>query len=102
MNPDIQQLYKEINDLKMRLDQFSRSSTVDRDVETALSERFSLQTVDRTNITALLGILQGTGSSTLTSIVPLTGTKVYYVSDSSGGAVTRKLTFTNGILTLET
>jgi hypothetical protein len=32
----------------------------------------------------------------------LAGTKVYYVSDSSGGAVTRKLTFTAGILTAET
>ena len=33
---------------------------------------------------------------------PLAGTKVYYVSDSSGGAVTRKLTFDDGILTSET
>lgn len=33
---------------------------------------------------------------------PLSGTKVYYVADSSGGAVTRKLTFTDGILTAET
>lgn len=33
---------------------------------------------------------------------PLSGAKVYYVSDSSGGAVTRKLTFTDGILTAET
>lgn len=33
---------------------------------------------------------------------PLAGTKVYYVSDTSGGAVTRKLTFTDGILTAET
>jgi len=32
----------------------------------------------------------------------LTGTKVYYAADSSGGAVTRKLTFTDGILTAET
>jgi hypothetical protein len=32
---------------------------------------------------------------------PLAGTKVYYVSDTSGGLVTRKLTFTNGILTSE-
>src|SRR3990167_2699914 len=32
---------------------------------------------------------------------PLAGTKVYYVSDSSGGAVTRKLTFVDGILTSE-
>jgi len=32
----------------------------------------------------------------------LSGTKTYYVADSSGGATTRKLTFTNGILTSET
>lgn len=31
----------------------------------------------------------------------LGGTKVYYVSDTSGGATTRKLTFSNGILTAE-
>src|SRR3990167_4909631 len=30
---------------------------------------------------------------------PLAGTKVYYVSDTSGGAVTRKLTFVGGVLT---
>ena len=35
-------------------------------------------------------------------VTPLAGTKVYYVSDSSGGTVNRKLTFTNGILTAET
>jgi hypothetical protein len=33
---------------------------------------------------------------------PLAGTKVYYVSDTSGGAVNRKLTFKNGILISET
>lgn len=32
----------------------------------------------------------------------LAGTKVYYVSDTNGGAVNRKLTFVNGILTSET
>ncbi len=34
--------------------------------------------------------------------IGLAGTKVYYVADSSGGAATRKLTFTDGILTSET
>jgi hypothetical protein len=34
--------------------------------------------------------------------IPLSGTKVYYVSDTSGGSTTRKLTFINGILTSET
>lgn len=44
------------------------------------------------------------GASTkifLNASTPLSGTKTYYVSDSSGGAVDRKLTFINGILTSE-
>lgn len=32
----------------------------------------------------------------------LAGTKTYYVSDSSGGPTTRKLTFSNGVLVSET
>lgn len=39
---------------------------------------------------------------TINGIAALAGTKVYYVADTSGGAVTRKLTFTDGILTSET
>lgn len=35
------------------------------------------------------------------ALAGLSGTKVYYVSDSSGGAVTRKLTFQDGILISE-
>jgi hypothetical protein len=33
---------------------------------------------------------------------PLSGTKIYYVSDTSGGTVNRKLTFVDGILTSQT
>lgn len=54
-----------------------------------------------TGAATLTGILKGNGTSAVTTITPLAGTKVYYVADSSGGAVTRKLTFTNGILTSE-
>lgn len=50
---------------------------------------------------SLTGILKGNGASAFTAITPLSGTKVYYVSDTSGGAVTRKLTFTDGVLTAE-
>lgn len=46
-------------------------------------------------------INDGFGWSTIAT-TGLAGTKVYYVSDTSGGATTRKLTFTNGILTSET
>lgn len=55
-----------------------------------------------TGAVTLTGILLGNGTSAVTAITPLSGTKTYYVADSSGGAVTRKLTFTNGILTSET
>lgn len=38
----------------------------------------------------------------INGVTPLAGTKIYYVADSSGGAVTRKLTFSAGILISET
>jgi len=53
------------------------------------------------NLTASRVVLTD-ASSNLTTQSYLAGTKVYYVSDSSGGTVNRKLTFTNGILTAET
>lgn len=43
----------------------------------------------------------GVDSPTLKS-TGISGTKIYYVADSSGGAVTRKLTFVNGVLISET
>lgn len=58
--------------------------------------------VGGTGATSLTGILKGNGAGAFTAVAPLAGTKVYYVADSSGGAVTRKLTFTDGVLTSET
>lgn len=55
-----------------------------------------------TGVGTLTGIVKGNGTSAFSAISPLSGTKVYYVADSSGGAVTRKLTFTDGVLTSET
>lgn len=55
-----------------------------------------------TGATTLTGIVKGNGTNAMTTIAPLEGTKVYYVSDSSGGAVNRKLTFQDGILVSET
>jgi hypothetical protein len=43
-----------------------------------------------------------TGGLVIDGPTPLAGTKIYWVSDTSGGAVNRKLTFTDGILTAET
>jgi len=60
-----------------------------RALTAALREYFLTQKVDVDVVTTRLN----TG---------LAGTKVYYVADSSGGAVTRKLTFVDGILTSET
>lgn len=44
----------------------------------------------------------GAGAGAITTQTTVSASaKVYYVSDTSGGAVTRKLTFTNGILSAE-
>ena len=55
-----------------------------------------------TGVQTLTGIVKGNGTSAFTAITPLVGTKIYYVADSSGGAVNRKLTFVDGVLTAET
>ena len=55
-----------------------------------------------TGAVTLTGILKGNGTSAVTAVTPLAGTKVYYVAPTSGVAATTKLTFTDGILTSET
>ncbi len=99
MQEQIRTMQMQIEELTRKLDNFSRSSSIDIDVQNALTERLPF---DSTNIESITGILKANGTATLDVIVPLAGTKVYYVANSSGGAVTRKLTFTNGILTAET
>lgn len=55
------------------------------------------------NTIALGSIPVGAGAGAITTQTTVAATaKVYYVSDTSGGAVNRKLTFTNGILSAET
>ena len=57
---------------------------------------------DGSNLTSGKIPIATTNGRLIDGPTPLAGTKVYYVSDSSGGEVTRKLTFTDGILTGET
>jgi hypothetical protein len=54
------------------------------------------------NTLASGSILVGAGAGAVTTQTTVSAAaKVYYVSDTSGGAVTRKLTFTNGVLSAE-
>jgi hypothetical protein len=57
---------------------------------------------DGSNLTSGKIPIASTNGRLIDGQTPLSGTKVYYVSDSSGGTVNRKLTFVNGILTSET
>lgn len=50
----------------------------------------------------IAGTLQTDGYKAVDGTAALAGTKTYYVSDSSGGAVNRKLTFKDGLLVAET
>uniref|UniRef100_A0A6H2A0A0 Putative tail collar domain protein n=1 Tax=viral metagenome TaxID=1070528 RepID=A0A6H2A0A0_9ZZZZ len=56
---------------------------------------------DGANLTSGKIPIASTNGRLIDGPTPLAGTKVYYVADLSGGAVTRKLTFIDGILTAE-
>lgn len=104
------------NDLEKRIEELEAwkksledANTIPLNIDQAFRARFNDSGLialpvanGGTGATTLTGILKGNGTSAITAIVPLSGAKVYYVADSSGGAVTRKLTFTNGVLTSET
>lgn len=82
------------------------TTTIPQEVDVAFKDRLQIEALilAYSSIQALLttaGVLAGDGTGGFTGTVPLAGTKVYYVANSSGGAVTRKLTFTNGILVAE-
>lgn len=50
MNPDISQLNKRITDLETKLANFYRSASIERNVETALSERLAIPSVIGTDV----------------------------------------------------
>lgn len=114
MNEQITQLQREVEDLKAFVESLKSSFSIPLEVDQAIRERFSrsnsglltLVVADGgTGAASLSGILKGNGTSAFTVITPLNlggASTVYYVADSSGGAVTRKLTFSNGILISET
>ena len=105
------QLEKRIKELEDFIANLKASSKIPLAVDFAFRERFlgdlvstaNILTVPKggTGVGTLTGIVKGNGTGVFNAIVPLAGAKVYYVSDTSGGAVNRKLSFSNGILTSE-
>jgi hypothetical protein len=92
MNDDLK---KEIEELKVWKTQMENSSTIPLFVDQAFTGRGYIKLIST-------GILQGNADKTISGITPLSGTKTYYVSDTVGGTVNRKLAFYNGILISET
>lgn len=72
------------------------------DTDAASSGVYNFYTVNAGSTPAVVFSISNLGVPSTAGVSGLAGTKVYYVSDSSGGTVNRKLTFTNGILTGET
>ena len=109
---ELKTLKKRIDELEKFNAQLQVSHSIPLSIDQAFRARFlgnvvgtgDILTVPQggTGVATLTGIVKGNGTGVFTAIVPLAGTKVYYIADSSEGAVTRKLTFTNGILTAET
>lgn len=52
-----------------------------------------------TGVGTLTGIVKGNGTSAFSAIVPKSGSGSFYVAASSGGAVTTKVDWTDGVIT---
>lgn|SRR3990167_4277638 len=109
MNEELQQLKRELEELKAWKRNFELGHSIPLNIDQALVGRGfrkftgGLTVSDGgTGATTLTGILRGNGTSAITAVTPLSGVQSYYVADSSGGVVTRKLTFTDGVLTSQT
>ena len=105
----LKQELRELQDWKKSMES---SNSIPLNVDQAFRDRFGNTDLNAigilsvpnggTGAATLTGSLVGNGVGAITTITPLSGTKVYYVADSSGGAVNRKLTFSDGILTSQT
>lgn len=106
MQEELNNLKRELEELKAWKRSLEASHSVPLPFYQAMLGRFfgTAFSVEKggTGATTLTGIVKGNGTSAFTAIVPLSGVQSYYVADASGGAVTRKLTFTDGVLTSQT
>ena len=109
---ELENLKQEIEELKRWKASLEASFSIPLNIDQAFRKRFLSDVVGSTDVltvaqggtgvATITGILLGAGTTAITGVAPLAGAKIYYVSDSSGGTVNRKLTFTSGILTSET
>jgi len=107
-----EQLIKRIEVLEAFVESLKIAAFIPLEVEQALKGRGFVKnfqglsvfpvSIGGTGASTLTGILKGTGVSPITAISPLAGGEQFYVADGSGGAVNRRLTFTDGILTSKT
>lgn len=79
MNPDIQQLNKRIEEIEMKIEKLYRSSTIDRNIETAFLERLGL-----TNIGSAVNGAGTTTAGTQSVSVPSTPTNITVPAQPSG------------------
>jgi len=107
MDPKLESLQNQINTLQTELNLLKSSTTIPKDVDSAFRARFkindTLTAVSTINsLNGLDGYILGDATGSYSATIPLSGVRIYYVSDTSGGLTTRKLTFTDGILTSQT
>lgn len=91
-------LLRRIEALEGEMRALKSSYTIPLQVDQALQGRGFVKNAAINLILTLSGIVQ-VASGALSAIVGLGGTNVFYVSSTSGGPVTTKLTYNNGILT---
>jgi hypothetical protein len=108
MNEEIIQLKRRVEELESFIQNLQFSSRIPLSVDQSFRERFLKDVVSSatalsvanggTGATTLSGILKGNGTSAITAISQLSGSNTFWAAATSGGATTKGVNITDGVV----
>lgn len=105
---ELELLKKEVAELKAWKASLEASHKIPLNIDQSFRERFLKNVISSSNTltvsgggtgaTTLTGILKGNGTSAVTAVSQLSGNNTFWVAASSGGATTKGVNITDGIV----
>jgi len=107
---EIENLKREIEELKTWKKSLEASHSIPLNIDQSFRERFLSDVVTSSDILSVAnggtgvatitsgGILKGAGTGAITTVAPLSGSNTFWAAATSGGATTRGINITDGVV----